>query len=184
MADDTIPEIWLPINGFPGYEISSHGRVKSLSRFVRTRGNGLRPVRERILKPALIGPVPTRERKYFSVSLGHRKQRQVHVLVCTAFHGPRPSPAHEAAHGDGNPQNNFYKNLRWATPKENSADTIRHGRSNRGELMHTAVLTVADVLEIREVRRKGMTLKAVAREKGVHFGTIWHIDRGITWKHV
>lgn len=52
----------------------------------------------------------------------------IHTLVCLAFHGPKPTPKHQVAHKDCNKMNNGYLNLRWATPKENIADSIILGR--------------------------------------------------------
>jgi hypothetical protein len=45
---------------------------------------------------------------------GERQCVYEHIAVCLAYHGPKPTPFHEAAHGDGNPQNNSKENLRWA----------------------------------------------------------------------
>ena len=42
----------------------------------------------------------------------------VHVLVCSLFHGPRPSPEHTVHHIDKNPCNNCAENLMWATRLE------------------------------------------------------------------
>lgn len=42
----------------------------------------------------------------------------VHVLVCRAFHGPRPSCRHTPDHINGNPADNRSCNLRWSTPAQ------------------------------------------------------------------
>lgn len=51
-----------------------------------------------------------------------------HILVCTAFHGPRPSPRHQVDHINRDRFDNRPENLRWVTPHENSMNSIRHIR--------------------------------------------------------
>ena len=46
----------------------------------------------------------------------------VHELICYAFHGPKPSPNYTVDHIDGNPHNNHYLNLRYATKKEQAVN--------------------------------------------------------------
>jgi hypothetical protein len=95
---------------FPGYAITDHGRVFSKD------GDEL----------------PRHPGKYLRVNMQHRDGRRrtahLHRLVCEAYHGPAPSPIHHAAHWDGDKENNSASNLRWATPQENEADKVRHGR--------------------------------------------------------
>lgn len=72
------------------------------------------------------------------------------------------------------------------TPGENTADMAAKGRGEfpgQGSKHHTAKLTEADVLAIREARQQGVTGSALARQYGVHRTTIYHVctDR---WRHV
>src|SRR5260221_14355915 len=112
MAIEDIAEIWLPIQDCPGYEISNFGRVRSLDGlFWMRRGRGYWQKRKgKILKPWLSGD----QTKHLTLDLGVGNPRKVHILVCNAFHGPKPSPDHEVAHGDGDSMNNRSGNLRWA----------------------------------------------------------------------
>jgi hypothetical protein len=116
-------ETWRPIARHAGYEVSDLGRVRSLDRIItkiqcgrtvyaRQRGCVLRPGRTRV--------------GYLLVVLGRGAPAYVHHLVLEAFVGPRPAGC-QAAHGDGNKLNNTLENLRWASPKENNADKVRHG---------------------------------------------------------
>lgn len=50
----------------------------------------------------------------------------VHVLVLTAFVGPRPEGLF-GCHWDDNPANNHLENLRWGTRSENVKDSVRNG---------------------------------------------------------
>lgn len=45
----------------------------------------------------------------------------VHLLVCEAFHGPRPSKSHHAHHIDGDKVNNKASNLEWQHRKRHFA---------------------------------------------------------------
>ena len=47
----------------------------------------------------------------------------VHVLVCTAFHGPRP-PETMCCHRDDDQSNNTAENLYWGSPSENRTDRL------------------------------------------------------------
>lgn len=52
----------------------------------------------------------------------------VHILVCTAFHGPRPTPKHQVDHINRDRFDNRPENLRWVTCRENHMNSIRHIR--------------------------------------------------------
>ena len=118
-------EEWRPVVGYEGhYEVSDLGRVRALTREVRTCYGTVRVQHGRVL-------VPQNTRKgHLKVTLcpgdGTEQNRFVHVLVCEAFRGPRP-PGQETRHLDGDPKNNALVNLKWGTRSENTKDSIRHG---------------------------------------------------------
>ncbi len=103
-------ERWKPVLGYEGlYEVSSEGRVKSFhnSKVGEVRKLGIS------------------KKGYKTVELrknGIGKLRSVHVLVCEAFHGPKPSPNHEVNHKgkDGDKTNNRERNLEWTTRSQNA----------------------------------------------------------------
>lgn len=109
-------ERWLPVVGFEGrYEVSDLGRVKSLARtepYGRHDGDHVRVKREKILKASPSGD-------YLTVRL-KGKTFFVHILVLTAFIGPKPE-GECACHGpDFDGTNNKLTNLRWGSYKENN----------------------------------------------------------------
>jgi hypothetical protein len=58
--------------------------------------------------------------RYFAINLKLSNGYECHgigELVLRAFVGPRPSPTHQAAHGNGRRHDNRLENLRWATPQ-------------------------------------------------------------------
>lgn len=58
-----------------------------------------------------------------------KKDLKAHVLICTAFHGPKPSSKHEVGHKDHKRDNNVPSNLRWVTRSNNMriANRRQHG---------------------------------------------------------
>lgn len=123
-------ERWRAVVEFEGlYEVSDRGRVRSVERWVPWSGGG-RCLRPSVIMKLQFVDTPGRG-KAVRVSLrrnGRYYRRSVHVLVAEAFIGPRPSPAHDCCHWDGDPENNWRPNLRWDTKSANKADQIRHGR--------------------------------------------------------
>jgi len=166
-------EVWRPFPECSGYQVSSHGRV-------RRQFNGRGTWAGRILKQS----------KHFGycginfninrVSSTHR----INVAVCTAFHGPRPSERHHAAHGDGVRHNNHYKNLRWATPEENQYDRVAHGTSHRGEQIHKSKLKDTYIPIIRKLMDMHVPHRVIADAFSVSPSTITLISKGAVWRHV
>lgn len=125
-------EIWRPVVGYENiYEVSSLGRVKSLGRYVKRKGDSVCWRSERILKQY------TNRTGYLNVVLKHGKQKhyQVHRLVAEAFI-PNPYNLPEVNHKDETPTNNVLSNLEWIS----RIDNIRYGtgikRSAASRLNH------------------------------------------------
>lgn len=172
------PERWATIVGYPKYEVSDHGRVRSLIHFDL---NGY---------PRLMALVPCGKKKgvakYYMVGLvrnGIKENRMIHRLVLEQFVGPPPTPAHQGAHGDGDGFNNYWENLRWATQQENEADKVLHGTVATGITHGKCVLTEEQVKEILSVKKweRGM-VKDFAAKFGVQAGAISKIKLGLRWK--
>ena len=53
-----------------------------------------------------------------------RREFNIHVLVCSSFHGKRPFPEAVVRHLDNNPLNNLYTNLSWGSRQENVRDSL------------------------------------------------------------
>lgn len=171
-------EIWLPIPGFEGrYEVSDHGRVRSIAHTVpyRHRSGVLtrKRVRARILRP---GTVKTGHQIVF---LGCGNGRLIHRLVMEAFVGPRP-PGKECCHWDGDPAHNHLTNLRWGTRTDNVRDAIRHG-THRGP---APSLLPGDIPEIRSMIARGFRDAEIGAGFGVTRSTIQSIRRGRTWGRI
>ena len=106
-------EEWRTIAGFPLYEVSSLGRIRSW----HTHNGQPGP---RILRP---GPD---DKGYLTAILrgpDGRATRKVHRLVAEAFLGPLPKGL-QTRHLDSDNQNNAAANLAYGTQLENMADRV------------------------------------------------------------
>jgi hypothetical protein len=121
---------------------------------------------------------------YLGASLsfnGVKYRKQIHQLVCEAVWGPCPVGL-EVCHNDGSIFNNWHWNLRYDTPKGNSADRVKHGTDMRGEKHPNAILNWTRVREIRAKYHSGKyTQVALALEYHVTDRCIWRIVNNLTW---
>ena len=120
-------EEWRSIPGFPHYEVSNLGRVRSLDRPYHPG---------RVLKQQCVNW--TEERGYRQVVLRENYRThtmKVHRLVAMAFL-PNRSDYPQVRHLDGNPENNWVGNLAWGTNSDNTVDQVRHGTHHRARVTH------------------------------------------------
>lgn len=115
-------EAWRLIEGYPKYAVSDMGRIANVeTRTLMTPQKQGRP-----------------EYPQYAVIIRNddgKKNFLVHRLVLEAFVGPRPEGMF-GCHNNGDPSDNRLENLRWDTPKNNSADMIRHGTNHYRNLTH------------------------------------------------
>ena len=166
-------ETWRPVLGFPGYEVSDQGRVKSLAR--RNLQGAMR--RERILRTDKTWA------GYLLVRLaldGVKHARTVHSLVLEAFVGPRPVGL-QTRHLNGVRDDNSLVNLRWGTIQENRADQKMHGTGIQGVRNPKAKLTSVDVERVFDLRRSGASQQAIGDWLGVNQTHVSTILRGKHW---
>lgn len=164
-------EKWKKIPGWPDYSASTEGRIR-------------RDTPKKYGVPAgILRPQRQKSHAYLTVNLFNpRGTQSIHKLVLLTFRGPRPI-RHQAAHRDGNTHHNWLSNLRWATPKQNAADTARLGRKPRGEDHVLHKLTVISVQLIRLLRTDGWTLKELGTEFHVSHVLIQAIVIGKNWRY-
>lgn len=116
MREETFTnEEWRPIEGFPRYEISNKGRVKSFTN----------PRKPKILRPHRL------KSGYLLVHLAKGEEWgsnqtecvRVHKLVADAFI-PNPENKCHIRHKNLNREDNRVENLKWVTREESNADPI------------------------------------------------------------
>lgn len=134
-------ELWSAIDGFPNYEVSNLGDVRSTNynktgmtkklKLIKTSGGYLT----------------------VTLSCNHvQKREKVHRLVAKAFI-PNPENKQEVNHKDGNKTNNRLDNLEWATRSENQLHAFANGMK---ENVRRAV---------RELnKKKGTKVVAIAKD--------------------
>ena len=108
---------WRNVSTWPEYEVSDDGQVRRSGHLLAQRPN---------------------DYGYMRVDLWRRPRRAsklVHVLVCEAFHGPRPDGL-EARHLNGDQLDNRADNLAWGTRSRNMLDAVKHGTHKESRKTH------------------------------------------------
>lgn len=164
-------EKWKPIDGWPLYKISSHGRVLS-----KKRGSWR------------LKSISTSKSGYKRTILYNyeiKKDFSIHVLVATHFLRSPNRSGLQVAHLDGSKDNNFFKNLKWCSPKENSGHKYIHKTMLFGDNSPTAKLSSEKVAKIKEMLSSKIFFQyEIAKIFNINKRTISAINRGITWKHL
>lgn len=182
MSDVQDTVIYREIPQFPGYRVGSDGSVwTSLKRiYIRgVRGCKGTPSNEwQRMKPQRTptGHMNVRFNRY-NTTIG------VHRLVALMFLGP-PPPGMECCHNNGIGGDNRAENLRWDTPKGNSADMMKHGRHYRasGDKNGSAKLTREQVESIRADRAAGMMIKDIVKKYKCGKTTAIRIIHRYSWR--
>jgi len=180
--EDVRPMEWRNCPRFPAFDVSEWGDVR---RAVSVHGgNAGERLRGFIDADGYV--------RYSLTNLdGRKEQVTAHRLVAEAFIGPAPSLKHEVAHNNGSRVCAHYRELRWATRKENHRDTLVHGTCpGVGERNPKAKITAQDVVRIRREyraiknRQDSRRVSELAHQYGLHHATIISIAKGKSWSHI
>lgn len=156
-------ELWKPIIGYEGiYEVSNHGRVRSVEHTVLQTNNGT------LCKTTYKGKVlkqKTSNNGYKRVHLSKGKENKwfsVHRLVAFAF-CEKADGLNIVNHLDNNPLNNNADNLEWTTYKGNMQHASKQGRMRchpdnlrKAQLAHNLPVIATDKYGV-ETRYRSIT---------------------------
>lgn len=178
-------EFWLPTK-YPGYDVSSFGRVRS---WWQRQALGCYGSRTFIgITPYYLKPI-YQSGGYRAVAVarnakGRPKYVSLHRLVAKSF----------IPEVDGLPHINHCNciktdcrsdNLEWTVPKKNTQHGIDAGVIKViGSANPMAKLAEADVHKIKTLRFLGMSRRAVANLLNIRYSHVWSIDHGKIWKSV
>jgi len=154
--------MWLPIPGYPDYDVSDQGQVRS-------RKSGTPRILK--LRPHMGGYKLVR-----LFSKGSWKDFTVHSLVLLTFVGPRPEGLC-IRHLNSDPSDNSLSNLAYGTLSENMLDRTDCGT-------HGQKLTPRHVRVIRGLSKLGFTHRRLSKLFGVNRHNIGRIIRRQQWKAV
>lgn len=176
-------EKWKPVKGYEGlYEVSSLGRIKSLSKRVDS-GKCHRTYPEKILKPG------KNRDGYLIVILSDTNHihhtHKLHRLVAGAFIN-NPDNLPQVNHKDGNKANNSVDNLEWVSASDNLKHAYKNGfKSVKGAKNPAAKLTVEQVVFIKAhfiPRDNEYGCVALSKKFNVHRKTISRVVNNDSWK--
>jgi hypothetical protein len=181
-------ERWRPVVGLEDrYEVSDHGRVRSLSR-ATMRGNVMQRVRGRVIAQQ---PLQSRggnvRLKVTLITPAGRSHRLVHRLVAEAFCA-KGDGCDVVNHIDNNATNNHWTNLEWTTVAGNNLHMRSQGRAAVPVLQGSQnpcakhseahAMAVIAALKAKEPRRQ------IATRLGVSTTFVAEIACGRRWKHL
>ena len=169
-------QLWLPVVNNISYEVSNDGHVRSIDRYVNSKG-GSKQFR------------PGRELKVHHFSSGYcyvviqNKNCLLHRLVAEAFI-PNPENKRAVNHIDGNKDNNNVSNLQWVTDKENTAHAIASGlmrvsdSHHMKEMAHKRAIQITKSVRCLETGQVFDSIKACAECMNIRAGYLYEYFSG------
>lgn len=173
-------ELWKPIVGYEGiYECSSLGNIRVLERRTLDKKGVIQVFKPKKLK------LINQSNGYLKINLikdGIQKTKLVHRLIAQSFLGDSDKTVN---HINGIKTDNRIENLEWVTLSENHIKAFEIGLKDlKGEKSPVSKLTNEQVIEIRELIKKGYTQEKIASQFNVKRQLISKIKLGQRWSHV
>jgi hypothetical protein len=166
MKTENKTEQWKRLDCRGEYYISSFGRVKS------AYSN-----KERFLKGNITGNKYNAGYLYVKIPfIDKYKNLFIHRLVAQYFI-PNPETLPQVNHLNGNPHDNRAENLEWISAKDNIGHAWDNGLVKRVLQGSHKRITDRMVLEVRELRSKGNTIKHISQQVGISIRSVNDILR-------
>lgn len=125
-------------------------------------------------------------RGYFRANIRYKgpekrmKPELIQRLMLIAFVGEPPLGA-EAAHLNGDRQDNRIQNLKWCSSKENNSHKKAHGTYLYGSLVPTSKLTDRHVKQIKVLASMGFFHREIGRVFKINQSNVTRIINGERW---
>ena len=170
---------------YPGYSVTEDGHIFThRRRFGKGKGHGGGVTIDNDFNKELNPYNGHGGYPYFSIKTkGVQRSIPLHTLLLDAFVGERPEGS-ETRHLDSNPLNNSLDNLCYGSRKENAGDLMLCDNHSIGIKHGMAILSEADVRNIRSIHALGETIASVARKYQRGETTIREIVKRTHWKHI
>lgn len=168
-------EKWKPVKGFLGsYEVSTHGRVRSLPRVIIRSNGSPQTVRGRVLKCEPFGKLGYVQVNLSDRTSGNHQVVFVHVLVAETFL-KKPKGTDRVCHKDDDGSNNRVRNLYWGTASTNGKDSYRNGRQPvrdyKGSRVYNAIQD-SQVRQVLKLRRHGFYPREICDAENLNWTTV------------
>ncbi len=189
---DELEEIWKDIPGYPGYQVSSLGQVRSfwkrriLKKACAKYGTGTSVSIDMTTSPVLLTAFPTKAghlRVPLRTAVQKSKCMHVHLAMMMAFVGPKPVGM-QTRHLDGNPKNNVLSNLEYGTAKQNCYDKNLHGTDLKGSKHPMAKINEKTAWLVKFMLQMGVCNKECVYLFDLGKERISSINKGRSWAHV
>lgn len=175
-------EIWKPVTGYDGYEISNLGNLHCWN---CQSGSGTVLSEPRTLRATRFSG--KNYYRFIIYKSGKPKSFRVHRLVAQAFLEPQPTPKHIVMHLDDDCANNQASNLKWGTHKDNMKDMTSKDRQAKGEDVGNSSITEDQARQIKKRLKEDTAygrMRRIAKELNVSYGAVTAIAYGKTWRYI
>lgn len=165
-------EVWVSIKGYPNYQISNLGNVKSLNNYKRNDC--------KILSPSLS------KSGYYHIGIRLNKKRIYHTIHrLIAIHFINNNENYKCVnHKDGNKLNNSIENLEWCNYSINNKHAYDNGLNKNNENHGKSKLSNNDVLLIKKKLNNKENQREISIEFNVNKSTISLINTKKTWANL